>query len=191
MRRLVVVFIGALVFGAGAPAWASSGSSVTVTSPIQAGSDAQTVGSATFTRTVAADGTSAVTVHAAVPEGIQESSLCWATEPFTSRVAPGQCPLSQGKTGSTVDYQVSSSSTGTLYFQLHVATEGGDTAYAGWQPGKPFYGNVAVDAPSVSTSVPVGAFGGLGVAGLAGVALIRANRRRGLLDKSARVDKFV
>ncbi|MBV8385230.1 MAG: hypothetical protein JO155_00415 [Acidimicrobiia bacterium] len=180
MKRFALVgavVVAALGVGAGAsPAFADSSPTVTVTSPIQSGADAQTVGSATFTRAAQSDGSSVVTVAASVPGGISESHLCYSTQPFTSRVPPGQCPLSQGNTGSTATYQLSSSATGTLYFQLHVVTSG-NTAYAGWQSGKPFYGNVAVDAPAASTSVPVGTLGGLGVALLAGMALLWTTRR--------------
>jgi hypothetical protein len=178
MKRVLValVAVGLLSW----PAVAQADGATTVTSPIKAGSDAITVGSATFTRTTAADGSSVVTVHGSVPGGISESHLCYSTQPFTSRVSPGGCQLSQGNTGSVVDYRVTftgADATATIYFQFHVVTKG-DTAFAGWQRGSPFYGNVAMDAPASSTSVPVGAFGGMGLAAAAAIALAVTSRRR-------------
>ena len=158
---------------------ASDASPVVVTSPIKAGSDAVTVGQATFTRTNSSSTNTTVQVHGSVPGGIIESHLCYGTAPFTKRVPPGQCQLSQGNTGTSVDYSVpvSGGDAGrTLYFQFHVVT-GSDTAYAGWQSGSPFYGNVAVAAPAGSTSVPVGALGGIGLAGLVAVVFLASNRR--------------
>lgn len=177
MKRslIALVAVGLLAW----PAVAYADSSTTVSSSIKAGSDAVTVGSATLTRTTAADGSSVVVVHGSVPQGISESHLCYSTKPYTSRVSPGQCQLSQGNTGSTVDYQVTltgADATATVYFQFHFATKG-DTAYAGWQPGNPFYGNLAVDAPASPTPVPVGAYGGMGVAALAAVGLAGASLR--------------
>jgi len=165
--------------GASTTTTTPSGPSVTVTSPIQSGSDAVTVGSATFTRTSAAGGSAVIAVHGSVPKGIKESELCYGTRPFTGRASPGQCQLSQGATGSAADYQVTVTGDNagqTIYFQFHFDT--GDTAYAGWHPGNPFYGNVAVVAPEPPTPVPVGALGGMGVAAVAGLAFARATRRR-------------
>src|SRR5439155_1918136 len=61
---------------------------VVVTSPIQAGSDAITVGQATFTRTSTSSTDTTVQVHGSVPDGIKASDLCYGTRPFTARVSP-------------------------------------------------------------------------------------------------------
>lgn len=172
-----VVVAAGLVVGTGAsPAFADS---TTLTSPVKAGSNAVTVGSAAFTRTQQSDGSALITLHGSIPKGITESSLCWSTKAYTSRVSPGQCPLSQGNTGTAVDYTLvvpAAQAKGTLHFQFHVTT-GPDTAFAGWHSGNPFYGTVALAAPAPPTSVPVGTFGGLGVAVLAGIALLWTTRR--------------
>jgi hypothetical protein len=157
---------------------------VVVTSPIQDGADAITVGQATFTRTSTSSTDTTVHVHGSVPDGIKASDLCYDTKPFTGRVSPGSCPVSQGNTGTSVDYTVlvtGPAASGTLYFQFHLVV-GSDTAYAGWQPGSPFYGNVAVAAPGDSTPVPVGTLGGVGLAGLVAVVFFASNRRSRVLS---------
>jgi hypothetical protein len=181
-RRLicfVALVLGAAAFVAG-PAVATTATR-TVTSPIASGSDDQNIGTATFTRTLNDDGTTTVKVVGQVSDGISESHLCYSdTGPFTSRISPGQCPLSQGSTGTSVTYTVNfptSDASKALYFQFHLVSKG-NTAYAGWHSGKPFYGNVQVDPAEAGTSVPVGTVGGIGIAAIAGVALLVGLRRR-------------
>jgi MYXO-CTERM domain-containing protein len=153
----------------------------TVTSPISAGNNADKIGTATFTRTLNSDGTTTVTVVGQVSDGIKESHLCYSdTGPFTSRVSAGQCPVGQGNTGTSVSYTVNfpaSDASKPLYFQFHVVSKG-NTAYAGWHSGSPFYGNVQVDPAEAGTPVPVGTVGGIGLAAVAGVALLVGLRRR-------------
>jgi hypothetical protein len=188
MRRLIGSFALAL-FGLMFLAGPATADPSPVTSPIQAGADQQTVGSATFTRTANSDGTETLTVDLSVPGGIDEDHLCLSSSPFTARIAPGQCAYShENLGGATADQYVINVGTAyigkTIYAQLHVATSGGDTAYAGWQPGKPFYGNVAIDplpvagvpaAPLLGTWMPAG-LGALFVAG-AGTVVWRQRRR--------------
>ena len=186
-RTAAVALLGAGVVIAGAsPAFATNPTNV-VTSDISAGSDAVVVGQATFTRTLNDDGTTTVQVVGNVPGGIKESELCYTDAgPYTSRVSPGQCQLSQGKTGTSVTYTVgfpASDASKSLYFQFHI--DNGDTAFAGWHDGNPFYGNVEVQPAESGTSVPVGTVGGLGLAGVMGIGLVLALRRRTSVPSAA------
>jgi hypothetical protein len=171
--RIVAVAFGLLVLAA-APAAADA--SVTVTSTIGAGNNGTPVGTATLTRTVTSSG-ERLTVDAQVPGGIKDSALCLSSEPFTERVSAGQCPYSQGNTGTTVHYDVPvpDSISGALYVQFHIRTQGA-TAFAGWQPaadgGGSFYGNVAVPDPSDGTPVPVTALGGVALAAVLSVTFL-------------------
>jgi hypothetical protein len=160
-----------------------------VTSPIGAGNNNQNVGSATFTRSADNSGNETLTVDISVPGGIAEDHLCLSTTAFTSRVSPGQCAYAhQNLGGATSDQYVVDLGTTyfgqTLYAQLHVATSNGATAYAGWQPGSPFYGNVAIDA--VAKGVPaaplLGGFMPLGLAVLfiGGIGLVVWRRRNSI-----------
>ncbi len=159
----------------------TAGTTLTVSSPIQAGPDATTIGQATFIRTKASDGTTTVVVRGLVPDGMSESHLCFDTAPYTSRQSPGSCQLAQEKlSGDVVEYTVTfpaSDAERTLYFQLHVVSRA-TTAYAGWQPGSPFFGNVAVAAPGGGTPLPMGSLGGITLATVAAIALWAATRRR-------------
>jgi len=157
-----------------------------VTSPIEAGNTHTVVGSATFTRTENGDGTETLTVDISVPGGITEDHLCLSDTAFTSRVPPGQCAYSHSNlNGATTDQfvvNVGSTYLGeTIYAQLHVVTQG-ETAYAGWQDGTPFYGNVAIDpvAPGVPAAPLLGAWMPVGLAGLfiAGMGAVVLLRRR-------------
>jgi hypothetical protein len=176
----VALVLGAAAFFGG-PASATSATR-TVTSPIATGSKGDNIGTATFTRTLNSDGTTTVTIVGQVSDGISESHLCYSdTGPFTGRISPGQCPLGQGSTGTSVTYTVNfatADASKALYFQFHLVSKG-NTAYAGWQSGKPFYGNVEVDPAEAGTPVPVGTVGGIGMAAVAGAALLVGLRRRG------------
>src|SRR5687768_13444539 len=62
-----------------------------VTSTIQAGQAAVTVGDATFTRTMDGNGEETLTVDINVPGGITADHLCLSDAAFTSRQPPGSC----------------------------------------------------------------------------------------------------
>ena len=177
----VAALVAGLAVAGAAPALAANPN--VVTSHIGAGSDNQVVGQATFTRTLNSDGTTTVQVVGNVDGSIKESQLCYQDSgPYTSRVNPGSCQLSQGKTGSSVTYTVNfpaSEESKTIYFQFHLDI--GDTAFAGWQDGNPFYGNVAVAPAESGTSVPVGTVGGIGLAAVLAAALAVGLRRRSQL----------
>ena len=162
-----------------APAHAED-TSTTVTSPMRAGNDGHTVGSATFTRTRTAT-SQRLSVTITVDGGINTSHLCLSDHAFTSKASPGQCPYSTGSAPQTVTYDIDlGSATGTLYVQAHAFTAAGETAYAGWTAGKPAYGNLAIDDPGGDgTPVPIGAIGALLLSGTVagGVALRRGVRR--------------
>ncbi len=159
-----------------------------VTSPIQAGNNHTTVGSATFTRSANGDGTETLTVQLSVPGGIAQDHLCLSDTAFTSRVSPGQCPYAHeslnGATSDTFTVNVGTAYLGkTIYAQLHVATTDGQTAFAGWQAGNPFYGNVAIDALPVAGAPAAPLLGrwmplGLGVLFVAGMGAVVWRRRR-------------
>lgn len=171
-HRLLLILAAALTVGvltAGpAAATGSTGSTTTVNAAIKSGAEGTKVGDATFTRTRSAHGQT-LTIRLSVPGGISQSHVCISDHAFTSRIPPGQCPYSQGETGSAATYTIDlGSRTGTVYVQAHVITKG-ETAYAGWERGSggPFYGNVAVADPSGDgTPVPVGAVGALALSGL-------------------------
>lgn len=167
----------AAVFLAAVPAHAAT---ETTTADIESGSDAALIGTATFTRTSSDDGSESLSVHLSVAGGITESHICLSDAPFTSRASAGQCPYSQGNTGAAADYTIPVGTTyagRAVYVQAHVVNQG-NTAYAGWQPGKPFFGNVAVAAAADETPVPPGAAGGIGLAVLVALGMIGAKRWR-------------
>lgn len=185
-RLLAAGLLSSVVF----TAWPAAADPSPVTTDIKAGNDAQTIGSATFTRTTANDGTETLQVDLSVPGGIDEDHLCLSSSAFTSRVSPGQCTYAhQGLGGATTDQFIISLGTTytgeTLYAQLHVATSNGDTAYAGWQPGNPFYGNVAIDATSAQGAPTAPLLGhwaplGLGLLFAGGIGTVAWRRRRQL-----------
>ena len=138
---------------------------------IRASSDAVVVGEATFVRATDEGGADVLTVTMSVSGGIQESHVCVDDEPFTSKASAGHC-LAQGDTGTSVTYTIPlDGSADSVFVQASVVTDlDGEesTAFAGWQPGQPFYGNVEVRAVGEETPVPAGAVG------LAGLALVTA-----------------
>ena len=169
-----LVVLAAFAVAAARPAMAADS---TVTSEIRAGADGTLVGSAEFRRTVASDGSDTLTLLMSVPGGIKESQVCLSPQAFTGRASPGQCPYSQGNTGTTAYYTIPLDATyagRAVHVQAHVVTKG-NTAYAGWQPG--FYGEVAVPAPD-GTQVPAGTVGGIGLALVAGFFAVLTFRRR-------------
>jgi hypothetical protein len=152
-----------------------------VTSDIRAGSKGDLVGTAEFQRMVGPDGTESLSVRLSIPAGIRESHLCISREPYASRVPPGTCPANEqnGEATATYLFPLPASYSGrAAYVQAHAVTAGGETAYAGWQSGSPFYGNVAVPAVGAATEVPVGSLGGLGLALLLGAALLMLRKQR-------------
>jgi hypothetical protein len=171
MRRAVAgVAIGVFIAVVATPAAAED---TIVSTDIRANSEGNLVGAAQLQRSAVSNRTETLTIHMSVPAGISESHVCLAAAPFTGRTSPGQCPYGQGATGTTADYTIplgTSYAGQALYVQAHAVTRG-DTAYAGWQSGSPFFGNVAVAAPG-STPVPIGALGGVGFALLTGIALL-------------------
>lgn len=183
--RLLVAVAALVVLGAASAAPVGAGAestTTTVQSPIKAGAKGTKVGQATLERTRTA-GAQTLTITLSVPGGIAESHVCLSDQPFTQRVAPGQCPYAQGATGTKATYVIDlGTRTDTVYVQAHVVT-GQDTAYAGWQPADgnaSFYGNVAVADPGGDgTPVPVGAIGVLALSGMvAGGLALRLGARR-------------
>lgn len=186
LRRLFALTTIGLLSSAAFLAQPASADQSPVTSPIQAGSDHQTIGSATFTRSADSSGNETLTVDISTSVGIAEDHLCLSDAAYTSRVSPGQCAYSHTSLGgATTDQYVVDLGAAyfgkTIYVQLHVATSDGQTAYAGWQDGKPFYGNVAIDAvaegvpsaPLLGSWLPVG----LAVLFLGGIGAVAWRRR--------------
>jgi len=187
IRRLAVVLSALFVTSAlFVPAAVADPSPVTVS--IGAGNTDTPVGSPTFTRAENNDGTETLTVDLSVQPGINEDHLCLSDTAFTSRIPPGQCAYSHTNLGGATSDQfvenIGSSYVGkTLYAQLHVATADGQTAFAGWHAGNPFYGNVAIDpvAPGVPAAPLFGSWAPIGMAivflGGAGAVAWRRTRR--------------
>lgn len=186
IRRLSVLLCGLVVpLALAVPAAVADQSPVTTT--IGAGNNDTPIGTATFTRAADNNGNETLTVDISLSSsGISEDHLCLSNTAFTSRQAPGSCQYAhQNLNGATTDqFVVDLGQTyfgKTLYAQLHIATTDGQTAFAGWQPGNPFYGNVAIDA--VAHGVPsaplLGSWAPIGfvVLFIGGVALVVRRRR--------------
>lgn len=184
LLRSTVLLSGALLLGLAllaGPVHAETGTT-TVDIKVSTGNKAEVVGTATFTRSINADGTETLTIDLSVPGGIDESHVCLSGEPFTSRVAAGSCAYAQGSTGTTARYVIPLGTTyvgDPLYAQVHVVT-GDNTAFAGWQDGNPFYGNVRIEAVIGTNPVPaVNLIGGVTLTLLLSVGLaIGLVRRR-------------
>ena len=164
------VAVGVTLLGA-TPAAAAD---TTVTADVRATQSGTSVGTATFTRTAEADGTETLLIQASTNGDITASHVCLSDTPFTSRVSAGSCPYQQGATGSSVSYQIDLGSAYAgqrLYVQFHLDVSG-ETAFAGWQDGNPFYGNVEVPAVSNPAAVPAGSVGALGLAALLGLVMV-------------------
>ena len=174
--RAFVAGLALLTFALGSAGPASAAGSITV--DVLAGNTAAKVGTATFTRSLQSNGSETLTVHFAVPGGIEASHVCLQAQPFSGRVSPGQCPYTQGATGTSADYTIDLGRTYVgrdLFVQASVVTNN-TTAFAGWLDGSPFYGNVRLAADAAT--VPVGALGGLALALILAVALGTRLRRR-------------
>ena len=158
MLRRLSIFLCALAAPLALAMPAAVADQSPVTSTIGAGNNNTPIGSATFTRTADNNGNETLTVDLSLSSGgIAEDHLCLSDSAYTSRQAPGSCPYAhQGLNGATTDqFVIDLGQTyfgKTIYAQLHVATSNGQTAYAGWHAGNPFYGNVAIDA--VAQGVP-------------------------------------
>ncbi len=161
-----------------------------VASPIREGSDGTPVGGANFDRSMNSDGQEILTIRLSVPGGMSADFVCLSHDAFTERVAAGQCDYSHDPlNGATSDEF--SVNLGTdyvnepVYVQLHVGVVmPAGTAFAGWQDGQPFYGNVQVDptpiegvpaAPLLGNWMPLG-LGALFVLGTGAIG-VRYRRR--------------
>lgn len=166
-----------------------AGAATTVTVQTAYGSKATPNGSAVLTRTG-----NTVTVAITLQSGstfsgaVNDLQICASLTAFTSKVNPPACPLQPApqftETGSSATETVTLPNTftgQTAYFQVHLNTiDNGvpNTTEANPVPGSdPLYGNVTVPSDAPGTTVPVGAVGGLGVAGLAATGLVVAQRR--------------
>ena len=186
---MVVLAVAALL---AAPALAAT------TVPIQIGSTGETIGSATFTRTLQGDGTEVIAMTLDVTGSgrtLEEVHVCVGGTPFTGRIAPGQCRFGFSGLSGTVftrNLDLGTEFVGKrVCLQPHmevVATAGGasDTGYAGWVAGKPFFGSLCLEPGG--TEVPLGAAGvlGLSAALAAGLGVVVLGRRA---SRSARVTR--
>ncbi len=139
---------------------------------IRAGSRAEDIGDAFFLR----EGPIfRVRLFLTPPNTFIESHVCLSAEPFTERIPPGQCQYqAQGAAAATYDVTLPPSffPSGTTAFddplgpfcaQVHIAygrpglartSAGGGSAFAGWEPGSPFFGNICF--PEVGPPEPPG-----------------------------------
>ncbi|HEX5038801.1 MAG TPA: hypothetical protein VFW95_01535 [Candidatus Limnocylindria bacterium] len=131
---------------------------------LRAGSTGQDIGDVFMLR----EGTTfRVRIFLDAPSVFIDSHLCVSADPFTVRIPPGQCQFAAaGAASGTYDVVLPPSTfpPGTVPFsdglgpfcaQIHVAYNrpglartalGGGSAYAGWEPGSPFFGNVCFPA---------------------------------------------
>jgi hypothetical protein len=176
----VALAAGVLALGAATPAVATGGGGLTkqVNSAIKAGSKGETVGFGSFTRT-RYESSQKLKVTLYVERGISDSHVCVGAKPFTSRVPPGQCRHASDTPSTTHTHYVDlADAAGPVYVQAHVATSDDQTAYAGWQSGNPFYGNLEIPDPGDGTPVPIGAIGALLLSGLVAGGLVLRGARR-------------
>jgi len=131
---------------------------------LRAGSTGQDIGDVFFLR----EGpVLRVRIFLTAPRTFIESHVCVSAQMFTERVPPGQCQYAETGTASdTYDVTLPPDDfpTGTTAFtdplgpicaQVHVAYDapglaltrsGGGSAYGGWEPGQPFFGNICLPA---------------------------------------------
>ena len=109
------------------------------------------------------------------PRSFSETHVCLSGEAFTTRIPPGQCQFqAQGAAASSYDITLPPSffpignepfddPLGAFCAQVHVkyvqpelslTRDGGGSAFAGWQSGRPFYGNICF--PNVPDPLPPG-----------------------------------
>lgn len=139
---------------------------------IRTGAKGEDVGDAFFLRE---GSTFRVRLFLTAPNTFIESHVCLSADPFTERIPPGQCQYqAQGAAAATYDLALPPSEfpAGTTPFddplasfctQVHIkfgapglalTSGGGGSAFAGWEPGQPFYGNVCF--PEVGPPEPPG-----------------------------------
>jgi uncharacterized repeat protein (TIGR01451 family) len=128
-------------------------------SDIRSGSKGDDIGDAFFLRD---DDVLRIRLFLDAPNTFIESHVCLSAGAFTDRIPPGQCQYQeQGAASDTYDISLPPTEfpSGTIPFsnplgafcaQVHIAytapglattEEGGGSAFAGWQSGKPFYGS--------------------------------------------------
>lgn len=160
----------------------ASAETATTTVDIRSGNKGEVVGTATFTRTATNSGDDELTVELNVAGGIDESHLCIADEPFTSRASPGLCPYSQAATGTTARFVIplGTAHAGEPVFAQASVVTADATAFAGWQDGRPFFGNLRIEAVIGTVEAPAGGLvGAFALTVLIGAALaLRLSRRR-------------
>jgi len=159
-RRLALVSgaLGALLLP-GAPATAAP--TGTLTTDVRVGNSGTLGGTATFSRTLQADGTEVLVARAHLLRPSVESSLCLSHNAFGHRADWSSCP---NKTEQTIDV-IYSLNLGTQYagsvlhlqFRIRMPEfpnrPGLANGYAGWHPPrqrKDQYGEVALAAPTAS-----------------------------------------
>ncbi|MFM8304421.1 MAG: hypothetical protein ACKOA9_09015 [Actinomycetota bacterium] len=182
LMALVATLAGVVLLAA--PALAAT------TVPIRIGNTGETIGTATFTRTLQGDGTERIAMTLDVTGSgrtLDVVNVCVGGDPFTGRIPPGRCRFGvTGLSGTTFTRDLD---LGTEYvgrrvcLQPHLevlSTDGRstDTGYAGWVSGKPFFGSLCFE--SVGTEVPLGATGVLGLSALlaTGLGVVALGRRR-------------
>ncbi|MFO1536685.1 MAG: hypothetical protein ACKOVH_02510, partial [Actinomycetota bacterium] len=140
LMALVATLAGVVLLAA--PALAAT------TVPIRIGNTGETIGTATFTRTLQGDGTERIAMTLDVTGSgrtLDEVHVCVGADPFTGRIPPERCRFGvTGLSGTTFTRDLD---LGTEYvgrrvcLQPHLevlSTDGRstDTGYAGWVSGK-------------------------------------------------------
>lgn len=180
-RPILLAAVGlAALFSTTGVAQADAGQ---VVSSIREGNTGTPVGTANFDRSMNNDGTETLTISFQVVGGMSSDQLCLSHSAFTSRVTQPTCPDRYDQhpslNGATTDQFTMNVGTDyvnePIYVQLHIGVANpAGTAFAGWQSGNPFYGNVQVDstpvegvpaAPLLGSWMPIG-LGGLFVFGM-------------------------
>lgn len=161
-RAVVACALGAVVLHGG-PALAAS--TATLTTDVRVGNSGTLGGTATFQRTLQADGTEVLVARAQVLRPSVESSICLSDQPFRHRQDWQPCPHKTEQT-SDVSYSMP---LGTMYAGrvLHVQfrirmpefPDRPDLAngYAGWHPAgtsEDQYGEVALAVPTAPSPSP-------------------------------------
>lgn len=141
-------------------------------SDIRAGSRGEDIGDAFFLREGAE---LSIRMFLDAPNSFIESHVCLSGEPFTRRIAPGQCQF-QATGGAADSFDIAlppdsfpfggepfDDSLGAFCAQVHVKYSspglaltrlGGGSAFAGWESGSPFFGSICF--PSVPDPEPPG-----------------------------------
>ena len=141
-------------------------------SDIRAGSRGDDIGDAFFLRE---DDVFSIRMFLDAPNAFIASHVCLSAEPFTRRIAPGQCQYeATGGAAGTYDITLPPDSfplgaepfddpLGAFCAQVHVKYSapglartllGGGSAFAGWESGSPFFGSLCF--PSVPDPEPPG-----------------------------------